>query len=120
MLHVHVFSWIASLLLFAGVYILYKRKDKKISKMLHMILRLLYLLTIISGGALVYLWIQEGAINYGPLIIKSILGLAVIGTMEMMLLGVKNNEEKKSRWLTFVLALFLVFYYGYSVLPMSW
>ncbi|KSU84797.1 DUF1516 family protein [Fictibacillus enclensis] len=118
MLHFHVFSWAAALVLFFLTYTLYKRKNKKISRILHMILRLLYITTIFSGGMLIYQWIQAGAVNMGPLIIKGILGLAVIGLFEVMLLGAKRNEDKKSRWITLILALALVFYYGYSVLPM--
>ncbi|UZJ77446.1 DUF1516 family protein [Fictibacillus sp. KU28468] len=119
MLHMHVFSWGMALILFFVTYSLYKIKNKKISKILHMILRLLYVTTIFSGAALIYLWIQASAVNIGPLIVKGVLGLAVIGQMELMLYGEKRNELKKTRWITFVLALALVFYYGYSVLPMS-
>ncbi|MGG1571842.1 DUF1516 family protein [Fictibacillus sp. NRS-1165] len=119
MLHLHVFSWSIALVLFFVTYSLYTRKNKKISKILHIILRLLYIVTFFTGVSLIYLWIKAGAVNLGPLIVKAVLGLAVIGLMEVMLNSIKRNEPKKTRWITFILALALVFYYGYSVLPMS-
>ncbi|EIT84548.1 hypothetical protein A374_14500 [Fictibacillus macauensis ZFHKF-1] len=117
MLTLHTISWTIGLVLFFVAYMLYKlTTKKKLAMIFHMVLRVLFVLILISGSVLTYQWLNAGVVNPGPFVIKGIMGLALIGLMEVMLQGIKNKEVRKVRWLLFIAALGIVFFYGYVVI----
>jgi hypothetical protein len=96
---------------------LYKKNSGKKAKIFHMIVRVLYLAILATGGHMLAGYLMDPSIvNQGPLIIKGILGLCVIGLMEIILVQRKRGEVRLMNWVFFWVTLLLVFYYGYSVL----
>lgn len=110
MLHAHIFSWVIGLLLFALSYVFTVRNQVKASLVTSMILRLIYLLIIFTG-----VWMVVKNFT-GQLVIKGLLGLILIGTMEMILSRTKNGKSTTGMWGMFVIVLAGVLYYGYVVL----
>lgn len=115
MLHMHVSTWFIGILLFIVSYILLKKKMEKGQKITHMILRLFYVLIVVSGATIVILFsIDYGfPVEYG---IKAILGLIVVSLMEWILVNGKRGVNKPLHWILFLISLALVLYYGYVVL----
>mgnify|MGYP001946286914 CR=1 FL=1 len=86
-----------------------------------MILRLLYLVIIFTGG---YLLIMVYLANFQmPLgaeaITKGLAGLWLIGAMEMLLGRTKKGKSGVSTWVQILIALVLVLMLGYMRLPLS-
>lgn len=116
MIHVHVTSWFLALILFFVTYMLYKKCRKK-SKIFHMILRVLYLAVLATGGHILASYLTDpGIVNKGPLIIKGTLGLVLIGLMEIILVQRKRGEGRMLNWVFFWVSLILVLFYGYAVI----
>ncbi|MFC7371739.1 YisL family protein [Fictibacillus iocasae] len=117
MTHAHVTSWFLAVVLFVIAYMLYKKGDQKKSKIFHMIARLMYLLIIATGGKMLFDYLTDPTIvNRGPLIIKMILGLSVIGLMEIILVQKKRGVTKLRNWAFFWITFLLTLYYGWNVL----
>lgn len=109
--HLHITTWVVGIVLF-----LVAALSGKQSKGLHMVLRLFYILIIITGGALF-----SEALNYdqGMLYgIKFLLGILVIGMMEMVLVKQKKNKKTTIFWILFAIFLFAVLFVGFK-LPMG-
>lgn len=116
-LHFHVTSWFLALILFFVSYMLYKKSAGKKAKIFHMILRVLYLAILATGGHMLAGYLTDPSIvKQGPIIIKGILGLAVIGLMEIILVQKKRGEGRLLNWVFFWVSLLLVLFYGYAVL----
>jgi hypothetical protein len=110
-LQVHVYSWTITLILFVLSFILVKADKPKPQKILHMILRLFYIITLLTGIGLVVSY------NFwGPTLIKGALGILLMVLMEMIL--VKSRDGERTGWLSlaFVVDILLVFYFGYAVI----
>jgi peptidoglycan/LPS O-acetylase OafA/YrhL len=115
MLHMHVSSWTIGIILFIVTYFLIKKGKAKPQKITHMILRLFYILIIVTGVTIVSLVTAEWGFP-SEYVVKTILGLLVIGMMEMILVKAKKGIKSTLYWLLLVLSLILVFFYGYVVL----
>jgi hypothetical protein len=117
MIHAHVTSWLLALILFFVTYMLYKKNAGKKAKIFHMILRVLYLAILATGGHMLagYL-LDPGIVNQGPLIIKGTLGVVMIGLMEIILVQRKRGEGRVLNWVFFFITLLLLLFYGYSVI----
>lgn len=89
----------------------WKRKGQKI---VHMILRLFYLITFATGGMFVHYLISSYLVET---ILKVLSGILVIGFMEMVLVRTKKGKTTTVFWVLFLLSLISVLYLGYS-LPM--
>lgn len=107
--HLHITVWVIGIILFLiGAM--------KPNKGLHMALRLFYILIIITGGALFIEAMDYGqGMNYG---IKFLLGLLVIGMMEMVLVNQSKGKSTTVFWILFAIFLFLTLFYGFK-LPMG-
>ena len=117
MIDAHVTSWFLALILFFVTYMLYKKNAGKKSKILHMILRVLYLAILATGGHMLAGYLTDpGIVNQGPIIIKGTLGVVLIGLMEIILVQRKRGESRLLNWVFFWITLLLVLFYGYSVL----
>ncbi len=109
MLHAHYTAWGLTLVLFIASYFLMRAGKRP--HIIHMVLRVFYVLTIISGMFLVV-----GYHFWGPSIVKAVLALWLIFSMEMILVRGKKGQKIWPFWLQFLFAFLLVFFYGYSVL----
>ncbi len=90
MTHAHITTWVVALILFV-VAIAFQAKDMK-NKMVHMLLRLFYILIIATGA-----WILHSMSSFPFLyIVKVIVGLWVIGMMEMILVRTAKGKTRTS------------------------
>lgn len=114
-LHSHVSAWAMALILFFVVYFLESGGKKKASKILQMVLRLFYILIILTGISLLYL------IGFPvKFIIKAFLAIWLIYSMEMIITrkakGLLMGRSQTSLWLQFVVSIVLVLLIGYRVI----
>lgn len=108
--HLHITTWVVAIVLFLVAALASK------SKGIHMALRLFYILIIITGGALFIEAMDYGqGMHYG---IKFILGILVIGMMEMVLVRQSKNKPTTVFWILFAVFLFATLFYGFK-LPMG-
>jgi len=110
MTHAHITTWVVALILFAVTVSLQRQNSPK-AKMVQMVLRLFYLL-IIGTGVLLLLSIASIPVLY---IVKAIVGIWVIGTMEMIVVRTKKGKSTNMFWVQFVIALLLVLYLGFKL-----
>lgn len=82
--HMHITAWVIALVLFFVCAM-----ASKPNKVMHMILRVMYILLIITGGALVMKWRSDFGMIYD---IKALFGILVIVFMELTL--VKKQKGK--------------------------
>lgn len=112
MIHLHVTLWTLLLIGFVVALVLTKSDKEKGAKIVHMITRLLYVLVLLSGAHLLADWYQFK----GQALIKGLAGVLVLVGMEMVLVRTKKAKATGGAWALLVVALVLVFYYGYVVL----
>ncbi|CAD2078747.1 UPF0344 protein [Jeotgalicoccus coquinae] len=97
MLHLHLTAIIVAVILFIAVYGMYKKNNTAENKpafIMHMVLRVFYLLVLFSG-IMVYVGNMEGISNAGSHMqygIKALLGILSIGFMEMAIVRLKKNS----------------------------
>lgn len=107
--HLHITTWVVALILF---FIAAASGSK--SKGIHMVLRLFYIFIIITGGALFMEWrdkVTDGGMNYD---IKALLGILVIGFMEMILGRKSKGKSVTVFWVLFAIVLFATLFMGLS------
>ncbi|MDQ0268787.1 YisL family protein [Cytobacillus purgationiresistens] len=108
MTHAHLSTWIVAFILFFVALMLQKNgKDKVV----HMILRLFYLL-IIATGVMMLVSISNIDLMY---VLKSIVGLWVISMLEMILVRRKKGKATTILWVQLIVAFLLVLYLGLSL-----
>ena len=100
--HLHITTWVIAIVLF--LIAAFMQRDSKGRKILHMVLRLFYILIIITGLTLFIEWSSSDPMVYG---IKFLLGILTIGMMEMVLV-----RSKKQKPVTMFLALFALFLFA--------
>ncbi|ENH95657.1 hypothetical protein J416_15047 [Gracilibacillus halophilus YIM-C55.5] len=118
MTHLHITAWALALILLIVSYALYK-KGSKAGKIVHMIVRLDYLLILYSGGDL---FAQYAAMDFpqlGELIVKIIAGLWAITAIEMILVKTSKSKPAGSFWIQFIIALIITIVLGFVRLPLS-
>jgi hypothetical protein len=119
MIHGHITAWVLALILFVVALFLYKGAKAKGAKIVHMILRVFYLL-IIATGFMILPNIFDMTMQYTLLyILKLASGIWVIALFEMILGKTAGNRKTSITWIQFVVALALVLYLGFVSLPMS-
>lgn len=115
MAHLHITAWIIAFILLFIVYSMYKSDKSKPAKILHMILRLDYLVILYSGGSL---FASYSNIS-GELIIKVIAGIWTIAAIEMLTVKAKKGQQAKSWWIQFVIAAAIAIILGFARLPLG-
>ncbi|MBB5174374.1 YisL family protein [Texcoconibacillus texcoconensis] len=112
-LHSHALFWLLAVILFVVTVILIKKQKEKPAKIVQMTLRLMYVLTLATGG---WLLLQYTTSNT---ILKGILAVWLIYVMEMITTRSKNGtltgNLKSFYWIQFAIALIVVLYFGYVV-----
>ncbi len=110
--HLHIATWVIGLILFFVAVGLHKSGQAKGSKISHMVLRLFYLLIIGTGAALFFTHSSIDPALYG---VKFLLGVLVIGFMEMVLVRSKKGKPTGVMWILLILALLGTLYLGFRL-----
>ena len=108
--HLHITAWAITLILFFVAAL----AGKKLTAV-HMTLRVMYILVIITGLALFLEWrdkIAESGMNYD---MKVLFGILVIGFMEMVLVRKSKGKSVNMFWVLFSIVLLITLYLGLSM-----
>jgi hypothetical protein len=110
--HAHITTWVIALILFLVALGLHNAGKKKGMKIVQMILRLFYILIIVTGAMLFFTFQEISPMWYG---IKFLVGIWVIAMLEMIL--VKANKGKKTGvfWILLIIALIIILYLGFEL-----
>lgn len=109
--HSHAGSWFITILLFAISYAMFKKGSMKPQKITHMILRVFFIIMILSGIGLVV------ALQYPvEFVLKGVLAIILIGLMEMILVRSVKGKETKGFWIPLAGVLPLVLLIGFNVI----
>ncbi len=108
--HLHITTWVIAVILFLVAAIM--QRDSKGRKILHMVLRLFYILIIITGLTLFIEWSSSDPMLYG---IKFLLGILTIGMMEMVLVRSKKQKPVTLFWALFAVFLFATMFVGFML-----
>ncbi|WP_404451709.1 YisL family protein [Virgibacillus necropolis] len=115
--HLHVTAWALAFILFIVVVILNKSGKEKGAKIVHMILRLDYLLILFSGGSLLSAYFG-GSSMMGEAIFKGLAGIWAVFAMEMIAVKMARHEATKSFWIQLVIAVVITLILGFGRLPL--
>lgn len=107
----HITAWLLSLILFVIALILNKRGNVKGFKIFHMILRVFYLLIILTGGMLLFSLTQITFLY----VIKVATGLWIISLFELILTRKTKEGRMTFLWIQFAIALIFVLYLGFKL-----
>lgn len=111
--HLHITTWVIGIVLFlAAAFMARKSKGRKI---MHMVLRLFYILIIITGLTLFIEHSSADAMMYG---LKFLFGIVTIGMMEMVLVRSKKQKPVTMFWALFAVSLFVTMFLGF-LLPIG-
>ncbi|KIL45650.1 YisL family protein [Jeotgalibacillus soli] len=110
--HLHITSWVIALILFFVALALHNSGQAKGNKIVHMVLRLFYVVVIFTGGYLFFEYSDINAALYG---VKFLLGVLVIAFMEMILVRLKKGKSTKVMWILFVISLLCTLYLGFRL-----
>ncbi|MGV3489561.1 MAG: DUF1516 family protein [Tuberibacillus sp.] len=113
-LHAHVGFWTLAFILFIVSYFFQKAGKTTASKIFQMILRLDFILVLITGVRLVSFYYSGH--SYGWPSLKGLFGLLLIAMMELILTRGSKNKSTGSLWILLLIAIIGVFYIGYYVL----
>ena len=108
--HLHITTWVIAVVLF--LIAAFMQRDSKGRKILHMVLRLFYILIIITGLTLFIEWSSSDPMLYG---IKFLLGILTIGMMEMVLVRSKKQKPVTMFWALFAVFLFATMFIGFML-----
>lgn len=108
--HLHITTWVIAIVLFLGAA--FMNPESKGRKIVHMVLRLFYILIIITGLALFIEWSSSDAMQYG---LKFLFGILTIGMMEMVLVRGKKRKSTTLFWILFAVFLFVTMFYGFKL-----
>ncbi|WP_428911345.1 YisL family protein [Niallia sp. Krafla_26] len=114
MTHAHITTWVIALILFFVAIALHKKESKRAYKIVVMILRVFYLLIIATGAMLLF----SLATITGMYWVKALLGLLVIGFLEMVLSFSTKGKSAGVAWILLIVGFIAVVYLGFD-LPMG-
>lgn len=110
--HIHITAWALGIILFLFTYFMYKNNNSK-AKMMHMIVRLMYIIIAITGFLLFWGIMKTISNNYQMLYgFKMLGGLWVIVAMEIILVRSSKAKSSSAGWVQFIIAFLLVLYLG--------
>ncbi|QHN50836.1 DUF1516 family protein [Geobacillus stearothermophilus] len=113
MTHAHITSWLITIVLFF-LAVSMERQGAGKAKIVQMVLRLFYILTIATGGLLLHSIASISVLYW----LKALAGLWVIGAMEMVLAAVKKGKSAAAGWTQWVIALVVTLFLG-LLLPLG-
>lgn len=106
MVHAHLGSLVLTLILF--FITLHLQKKGRNIKILKMILRVMYILIILTGAIMIFSLYQITALY----VLKSALGLVIIGLFEMILAGSGKGKNLAVFWFIILIILIVTIYLG--------
>ncbi len=113
----HITSWVLALILLIAVVMLQKQGKAKAAKIVHMILRLDYLLILYSGGDLFAYYMGSDKLVLA--IVKLLAGVWVIAAMEMIAVKLAKNKPTGMLWGQLVVAIIVTLILGFGFLPIG-
>ena len=108
--HLHITTWVIAILLFLAAA--FMNPASKGRKIVQMVLRLFYVLVIITGLALFIAHSSFDAMQYG---MKFLFGLLTIGMMEMVLVRGKKQKSVTLFWILLAVFLLASLFYGFKL-----
>ncbi|RNF38142.1 YisL family protein [Planococcus salinus] len=108
--HLHITTWVIALIVFLVAAVM--GRESKGRKILHMVVRLFYILIIITGLALFIEWSSSDAMQYG---LKFLFGILTIGMMEMVLVRSKKQKPVTLFWILFAVFFFVTLFFGFKL-----
>lgn len=108
MVYEHILAWVLAFGLFFVAIALHKAGKDKGLKIVQMILRLFYLLIIVSG-TIVLFSISNITFMY---ILKAAVGIWIISILELILVRMTKQQSTRLYWAQFVVSFSLVLYLG--------
>ncbi|WP_181349175.1 YisL family protein [Thalassobacillus sp. CUG 92003] len=115
MAHLHIASWVLALALVGMVTTFARSKNRKATKITHIILRVVFLLILYSGGSLF-----ASYENYdGLIILKLLVGLWAIAAMEIATVKYVKQKPAVVWWVQLLIAVSLALLLGFGFLPMG-
>ncbi|HLQ72600.1 MAG TPA: YisL family protein [Bacillota bacterium] len=112
--HLHITSWVLAFILLIVVTLLHKQGKAKAAKIVQMILRLDYLLILYSGGSLLSIYFGGDLVALA--LVKTIAGIWVIASMEMVSIRTGKGRPAQGAWIQFFIALIVTLVLGFGVL----
>ena len=112
--HLHVTSWALALILLLVVVILHKQGKAKGAKITQMILRVVYLIILYSGGSLIAGYFAGP--NVVLAVFKAIAGLWTIAAIEMVAIKTVQDAPTQKLWIQLAAALVVTLIFGYVIL----
>ncbi|WP_404432034.1 DUF1516 family protein [Sutcliffiella horikoshii] len=113
MTHAHISTWAIALILFVVVLFLTKTGKEKGAKITAMVLRVFYILIVVTG-----LQLGWTLLTNGQYVLKMVLGIVVIGLMEMIAVRTRKGKSTVVVWVLFVVVFAYILHLGFS-LPMG-
>lgn len=108
----HVGGWeVAFVLLIIG-YFLYRMGKAKAGKIVHMILRLMIVIILLSGAGLLFAYHASDVFYY----VKAILAIAVFGLMEMSMGRAARQQPSLGFFIGAIVLMVLVILLGYRII----
>src|SRR5699024_3710050 len=115
MAHVHITAWVLAFILLFVVTAFYKKGKRKPGKILHMSLRLIYLVILYSGGSL-----YASYSNFsGDLFLKVVAGIWTIVSIELITVRTNKGKPTGAWWTQFVIAAIIAIVLGFARLPLG-
>ena len=111
--HLHITTWVIGIVLFLAAA--FMARESKGRKIVHMVLRLFYIMIIITGLTLFIEHSSADAMMYG---LKFLFGIVTIGMMEMVLVRSKKQKPVTMFWALFAVSLFVTMFLGF-LLPIG-
>ncbi|MFC3040647.1 YisL family protein [Virgibacillus xinjiangensis] len=120
MIHTHITSWVLLIILLVAAVALYKGGNGKAGKIVHMILRLDYLLVLFTGIMLLWNYLSNPSMPIlAEAITKGLAGLWVIAAAEMIMGKTKKEKPARGPWIQLVIAILLALILGFGRLPLG-
>lgn len=117
--HLHITAWALAVILTIVTTVLYQQHKDKVAKIFHMILRLLYIVILISGVQLLWIYFESMHSLLIEALIKSFAGLWLIVAMEMISVNASKRRPTKSGWIQFAIAFLITLLLGFGRLPLG-
>ncbi|MEI4791029.1 YisL family protein [Bacillus sp. FJAT-53060] len=109
--HLHITAWVLGIILFFVAFALVGKNDKG-SKIVHMIVRVFYLLIIATGAELYVRTGMKIPGFQGEYIGKMVLGILVIGLMELILVRKKKGKSVTGVFIGFIVIVIVTILLG--------
>ncbi|WP_408868911.1 DUF1516 family protein [Brochothrix campestris] len=115
-LAIHASSWAILIVLLIAAAMLYSNKVIKVGTIVHMILRLMYVVMLVSGCGMLFLAIDNSGMNSftWTFLGKAVLAIAMMGVSEMLLIRIKKQKTSLVMWIVDIVLLVAILGIAFS------